>query len=66
MTRLAKTELHFGREIPVEELLESFRRVTAEEIFALANDLFDDSSLSLALIGRVADINLGPDRVTLS
>ena len=66
MTRLAKTELHFGRNIPVEELLEAFRGVTAEEILALANDLFDDSSLSLALIGRVADISLEPDRVNLS
>jgi len=66
MTRLAKTELHFGRDIPVEELLEAFRQVTPEDILALANDLFDDSSLSLALIGRVADIPLGPDRVTLS
>jgi predicted Zn-dependent peptidase len=66
MTRLAKTELYFGRNIPVEELLEAFRQVTAEDVLALANDLFDDSSLSLALIGRVADIPLGPDRVTLS
>ncbi len=66
MTRLARTELHFGRNIPVEELLEAFRKVTAEDVLALANDLFDDSSLSLALIGRVADIPLGSDLVTLS
>jgi predicted Zn-dependent peptidase len=66
MTRLAKTELHFGRNIPVEELLEAFRRVTEEDIMALANNLFDDSSLSLALMGRVADIPLEADRVNLS
>ncbi len=66
MTRLARTELNFGRNIPVEELLEAFRKVTAEDILALANDLFDDSSLSLALIGRVADIPLGSDLVNLS
>ena len=66
MTRLAKTELHFGRDIPVEELLEAFGKVTSEDILVLANDLFDDSSLSLALIGRVAEIPLGADRVTLS
>ena len=66
MTRLAKTELHFGREIPVEELLEAFRKVTAEDILALANDLIDDSSLSVALIGRVAEIPLGDELVTLS
>jgi predicted Zn-dependent peptidase len=66
MTRLAKTELHFGRDIPVEELLEAFGNVTTEDIQTLANDLFDDSSLSLALIGRVAEIPLGTDRVTLS
>ncbi len=66
MTRLARTELHFGRNIPVEELLEAFRKVTAEDILALANDLFDDASLSLALIGRVADIPLELDQVNLS
>ncbi len=66
MTRLAKTELHFGRNIPVEELLEAFRKVTAEDILDLANNLFDDSSLSLALIGRVADIPLESDMVNLS
>ena len=66
MTRLAKTELHFGRNIPVEELLEAFQQVTPDDILALANDLFDDSTLSLALIGRVKDIPLDCDRVTLS
>ena len=66
MTRLARTELHFGRNVPVEELLEALCKVTAEDILALANNLFDDTSLSLALIGRVADIPLESDLVTLS
>lgn len=66
MTRLAKSELHFGREVTVEELLDEFRRVTADDVLRVANDLFGDAPLSLALIGRVADIPLGSDRINLS
>lgn len=66
MTRLAKSELHFGREVTVEELLEEFRKVTTEDIQRVATELVTDSSLALALIGRVAELPLGPERVTLS
>ena len=66
MTRLAKTELHFGRNIPVEELLDALRQVTPDDILSLAGDLFDDASLTLTLMGRVAGVPLDAGTMTLT
>ena len=53
MTRLAHNEINFGRHIPLQELVDEIEKVTAEDILNLAQDTFQDSAVSLALLGPV-------------
>ncbi len=55
MVRLAQNEMHFGRHIPLEEVLERIDRVGAEDIRALAAELFADRRLALTALGPVPD-----------
>jgi predicted Zn-dependent peptidase len=61
MTRLARNEIAFGEHIPVETVLRSIDRVTAEDVQALAVEIFDPSAVGLAAIGPVSekDLTLG-------
>ncbi|MFH0809425.1 MAG: pitrilysin family protein [Pseudomonadota bacterium] len=53
MTRLAKNEIVFGRLVPYEEMMADMEKVTSEDVRGLANELFRQDSLSLALVGPV-------------
>ena len=55
MTRLAHNEIHFGRQVPLQEVEDSIEKVTAEDIVELAEDMFQNESLSLTLLGPVGD-----------
>jgi predicted Zn-dependent peptidase len=61
MAALAQNELHFGRYIPVREILDRIDGVTADDISALASALFRSETLSLVLLGPIpdADADLG-------
>jgi len=50
MSHVARQEIHFGRQHPIEEILEGIENVTAEDVQALAARMFD---------GRVAASVLG-------
>lgn len=52
MNRLARNELYFGRYIPFEEIVEEINRVQAEDLRALAEQLFA-RPLTAAVIGPV-------------
>ncbi len=58
MTRLAKNEIYFKRQVAVEETLERIDAVQGEEILALAGKLFNPDRLSIAAIGRVSEDNI--------
>ncbi|MDH7482716.1 MAG: pitrilysin family protein [Armatimonadota bacterium] len=51
MMRLGKTELYLGRIIPLEEIIGSIMSVSMADIIRVANEVFDDSTMSLAAIG---------------
>lgn len=51
MTRIARNELLYGRDIPVEETLAEVRAVTAETIQNLANRFLQPDQLTLTAIG---------------
>ena len=53
MTRLAHNEINFGRHIPLEELVHSIEKVTAEDILRLAQETCQDKAVSLALLGPI-------------
>jgi predicted Zn-dependent peptidase len=51
MTRIAKNEIYFGREIPPEAIAEAIGAVGREDVLRVANDLFRDGQVGLALLG---------------
>jgi predicted Zn-dependent peptidase len=53
MTRLANNEIIFGRHVPLQEVVEDIERVTAEDILALAQELFKNGAVSVSLLGPV-------------
>ena len=55
MVRLAQTETHFGRYIPLKEIVNSIESVTEEQIIELAQSLFQKSRFALTMLGPVTD-----------
>jgi len=53
MTRLARNEFYFKRQVSVEEITASIDAVTSDEVRELAAELFDPAHLSAAAIGRI-------------
>ena len=53
MVRSAQNEIHFGCEIPLQEIIEKVEAVTREDILALANDLFHPRQMALTLLGPI-------------
>ncbi len=51
MTRMARNEMIYEREIPVEEALNKTRSVTAKQIQDLANEYITDDKLAITAIG---------------
>jgi predicted Zn-dependent peptidase len=51
MVRCAQNEIHFGREIPLQEIIENVEAVSREDILELANDLFHPRQMALTLLG---------------
>jgi predicted Zn-dependent peptidase len=53
MVRIAKNEIHFGWDIPLQTIIEKIEAVSENEIMELANDLVDRSQIALTLLGPV-------------
>ncbi|MBJ6800700.1 M16 family metallopeptidase [Geomonas propionica] len=53
MSRLAKNEIYFGTPLPLSEIMEGFDGVTSESILQLANEILDNSALTLVMLGRI-------------
>lgn len=51
MSRLAKSELYFGRNIRMEEILASIMRVTRDDVAEVAGRVFGEAGFAAALIG---------------
>jgi len=51
MVRSAQNEIHFGDDIALQTIIEKVEAVTADEIQALANDLFNRSQMTLTSLG---------------
>lgn len=55
MARLTQNEIHFGRHVPLKEIVENIESVKAEDIMELAQTLFLDDQLVLTMLGPVSD-----------
>ena len=51
MSRLAKSELYFGRIIRMEEIITAILRVTKDDVAGVASHLFQDSKFAVTAIG---------------
>jgi predicted Zn-dependent peptidase len=65
MSRLAKGELYFNRFIPLEEILDGIRNVSAEDIQRLALELLQESTFSLVALGKVKEKEFTPELLAL-
>jgi predicted Zn-dependent peptidase len=58
MTRLAKNEYDFGRQVPYEEILDSLDRVTPAEVVDLAREILEPHLISTAALGPLDESDL--------
>lgn len=65
MSRLAKGELYFNRFIPLKEILDGIRRVSAEDIQQLAQELFQKNTFSLVALGKVKEDEITSEMLAL-
>jgi len=55
MVRLAQNEIHFNEYIPLQTVVDRIDAVTADDIQALAVELFKDHKLALTLLGPISN-----------
>lgn len=65
MVRLAQNETHFGRFIPLQEVVDKVEAVTADDILELAESLFQDNRFALTMLGPVSDKEAYDDILTV-
>jgi predicted Zn-dependent peptidase len=53
MVRNAQNEMHFGGDIPLEEIIEKIEAVTADDILELADELINPAKMTYTLLGPV-------------
>jgi len=65
MTKLARGEIYFGRYITVEDIISGIDKVTAEDVRALAKELFQNNTLCMATLGPIREDQLFHERLSL-
>lgn len=61
MSRLAKNEIYYGKNLPVKEIIDSIDRVTSQEVRALASQVFQRHLFAMAVLGSIRDGDLTPE-----
>jgi len=65
MVRIAQNDTHFGRFIPLQEVLDNIEAVTVDEILELAESLFQPNRFALTMLGPFADKHAFEDLLTV-
>ncbi len=60
MNRLARNEIYFRRDIPLEEIARAIDNVTNDQVVELSEHCFDSSRMGLVLLGDLKGRELGP------
>lgn len=55
MTRIAKNDIYYGRDVPISEVASRFDAVTNDDIVRVATRLFGGGVLQLTVLGAVGD-----------
>jgi predicted Zn-dependent peptidase len=53
MSNLARQEMYFGHFFGVDDIMDKVETVTAEQVMAMANTLFDPDKVAVTLLGRL-------------
>lgn len=61
MNRLARNEIYFGRDIPLEEVAAGIEGVTSDQIVELASSCFRRDSMALVTLGDLKGRKLGKE-----
>lgn len=61
MNRLARNEIYFGREVPLEELASAIDNVNNDEIVELASACFRPERMTMVVLGDLNGRSLGSD-----
>jgi predicted Zn-dependent peptidase len=61
MNRLARNEIYFKRDIPLEELAREIEKVTNDQIVELASTCFRPDRMGMVLLGDLKGRELGPE-----
>lgn len=66
MSKLAKNEIYFGRDISLEEIMAGFDAVTPEKVLQLAAELFDERCFTLEVMTKPDNVRITPAQLTLA
>ncbi|MEE8537521.1 MAG: pitrilysin family protein [Acidobacteriota bacterium] len=58
MSNLARQEIYFGRQFTMEDILKGVESVSAEDVQALANRLFNSRGCTLAALGKLSNLSI--------
>jgi predicted Zn-dependent peptidase len=61
MNRIARNEIYFKRDIPLEELTREIEKVTNDQIIELASSCFRPDRMGMVLLGDLKGRELGPE-----
>ena len=61
MNRLARNEIYFRRDIPLEEIAREIEGVTNEQVIELASSCFTPDRMGLVMLGDLKGRELGPE-----
>ncbi|GFO57361.1 peptidase M16 [Geomonas sp. Red276] len=65
MSRLAKNEIYFGAPLLLTDIMDGFDAVSSQSIQALANNILDNSALTLVMLGRVNPSQFVPAQINV-
>lgn len=65
MTKLAKNEIYFGRNISIKEIIHSINKVTVDSLLQLSNELFIEDYFTLQLIGKTDGMQINPSIISI-
>ncbi|MGH9463742.1 MAG: M16 family metallopeptidase, partial [Vicinamibacteria bacterium] len=63
MSQLARHEMYFGRQIPLDEVLHGIETVQAEDVMRLAGEMFEGRPLALTALGNLEQFKPLPEQL---
>ncbi|HJU28033.1 MAG TPA: pitrilysin family protein, partial [Candidatus Binataceae bacterium] len=61
MNRLARNEIYFRRDIPLEEVARAIEQVSNDQVVELASSCFKADRMGMVLLGDLKDRQIGPE-----